>query len=291
MQTLSFPLNFHGDPFVILMIKEKLNDLNGLNNIAGVQLLCQERLAEYTISQGDAFGDFVKKYFFNGSSMKIFFKNLPTEQDQVFCQAAAYYLQRLLKNTLFLRKRHISLMRYMLGNLFVKDTLTYIHLWNVQKYANILGASVGLDKQQMSALTESALLHDVGKLAISNTILKSRVKLTPDDMQIMRKHPYYGFEYLLAYPEFAGSAYIAFYHHERWDGNGYPYGLAGEDIPLEARILAIADTFDAMTGQRLYRSPWGIREALEELKEQAGTQFDPRLTDLFIRLLKRKGEE
>lgn len=199
-------------------------------------------------------------------------------------QAAANTIARFLENyltTLQQKRNRTDLLRYMLINLQIKDPLTYIHVQQVYSYSLLLANRIHLNKTNTDALGVSALLHDVGKLAIPNTILKKPLALTKDEFEIMKSHPVQGFEYLLTYPEFVNDAYIAFYHHERWDGQGYPYGLVGDTIPLEARILAIADTFDAMTGARLYRKALSVTDALAEIKRQAGKQFDPYLAHQF----------
>lgn len=198
--------------------------------------------------------------------------------------AASSTIARFLNNYLHTRQQERTrndLLRYMLINLQIKDPLTYIHVQQVYSYSLLLANRIHLDKTNADALGVSALLHDVGKLAIPNTILKKPSALTKDEFEIMKSHPVYGFEYLLTYPEFINDAYIAFYHHERWDGQGYPYGLVGDTIPLEARILAIADTFDAMTGARLYRKSLSVTDALAEIQRQAGKQFDPYLAHQF----------
>lgn len=170
----------------------------------------------------------------------------------------------------------------MLTVMKLKDRTTYLHMKKVQYYAVLLARLTGLSEQQINALSVSALLHDIGKLAIPDSILKKSGMLTPDEFDVMRKHPLYGFDYLMCFNEFATDADIAICHHERWDGTGYPYGLSGRQIPFEAQILAVADAFDAMTGDRLYRRPLGKAEALSELKKQAGRQFNPDLVMIFI---------
>lgn len=204
--------------------------------------------------------------------------------DMKAIHTASSTIARFLDNylhTLQQERNRNDLLRYMLISLQIKDPLTYIHVQQVYSYSLLLAKWIHLDKTNTAALGVSALLHDVGKLAIPNTILRKPSTLRKDESEIMKSHPVHGFEYLLTYPEFINDAYIAFYHHERWDGLGYPYGLVGDTIPLEARILAIADTFDAMTGARLYRKALSVTDALAEIQRQAGKQFDPYLAHQF----------
>lgn len=201
-------------------------------------------------------------------------------------QSIVFILQELVSNYLVMSMQNpnrSNLIQYMLKNLEIKDSLTYKHMQQVKSYAMYLGGLIGFKKNEIESLGNLASLHDIGKLAIPDSILKKPSKLTQSEIEIMQKHPIYGFDYLINFPEFIDDAYIAFYHHERWDGLGYPYGLSGKNIPIAARILAIADTFDAMTGIRLYREPLGIKEALSKIKLQAEKQFDPDLVNIFIK--------
>jgi putative nucleotidyltransferase with HDIG domain len=126
------------------------------------------------------------------------------------------------------------------------------------------------------------LFHDIGKIAIPQSLLEKEETLSPDEWKVIRKHPVMGYEIL----ENAGLTRIArdivLYHHERWDGKGYPYGLAGKDIPLEARICALADAFEAMTSDRTYKKRMTYVAAYEELRREAGAQFDPDLVEVFL---------
>jgi HD-GYP domain-containing protein (c-di-GMP phosphodiesterase class II) len=129
------------------------------------------------------------------------------------------------------------------------------------------------------------VLHDVGKIGISDRILQKPGPLTPEERRVMEEHPLLGYEMLrdVAFLSGEGLAVVR-NHHERWDGTGYPSGRAGEEIPLEARVLAVADAFDAMTSDRPYRRALSHGEALAEVERCAGTQFDPAIARLFLEL-------
>jgi putative nucleotidyltransferase with HDIG domain len=140
---------------------------------------------------------------------------------------------------------------------------------------------IGLDKDRLSVLRLGALLHDVGKLAVPPAVLLKSGPLTESEFVQVRRHPAAGVRMLRSLGAPREILPTVLHHHERWDGTGYPRRRAGEKIPLEARILTVADSFDAMTSTRPYRAPRGAPDALEELRRCAGTQFDPELVRAF----------
>ena len=162
-----------------------------------------------------------------------------------------------------------------------RDPYAKGHSSRVTVFAQEMARRIGLDKERVSILRLGALLHDVGKLAVPSSVLLKRGPLTEAEFGQMRRHPMAGARMLqtLGAPEMILP--VVRHHHERWDGTGYPDGRKGEEIPLEARILCIADSFDAMTSTRPYRAPKSPADALEELERCAGTQFDPELVEAF----------
>ena len=138
-----------------------------------------------------------------------------------------------------------------------------------------------LSEAEQTTIAIGAFLHDIGKLAIDEALLNKSEALTPQEYAFIKCHPIYGADILTSYVWLPDVALLAYHHHERWDGEGYPDRLAGEAIPLGARIIAIADAFDAMTSDRSYQRRRSPREAVEELERCAGTQFDPTLVQLF----------
>jgi HD-GYP domain-containing protein (c-di-GMP phosphodiesterase class II) len=138
-----------------------------------------------------------------------------------------------------------------------------------------------ISEAEQTTIALGAFLHDIGKLAIDEALLNKSEALTPREYAIIKCHPAYGYEILTRYVWMPDVALLAYHHHERWDGEGYPGRLAGEAIPLGARIIAIADTFDAMTSRRCYQKRRSPREAMEELERCSGAQFDPMLVQLF----------
>lgn len=164
-----------------------------------------------------------------------------------------------------------------------KDQYTHGHSQQVTRYAEILAQGLKLDPQQINLLTQAALLHDIGKIGISEAILNKPGRLTDEEFQVIKKHPVTGKHILTPISSLAPIVPIVYHHHERWDGGGYPEGLQGEKIPLMARILTVADAFDAMTSNRAYRQPMATEEAFQELGACAGSQFDPLLVGIFQR--------
>jgi HD-GYP domain-containing protein (c-di-GMP phosphodiesterase class II) len=140
---------------------------------------------------------------------------------------------------------------------------------------------LGWDEERLAALRVGAKLHDVGKLAVAQRILRKPGPLTEQELAFVRIHPLAGARLVSRYDAGRAAVPYALYHHERWDGEGYPTGCAGKEIPLGARLLAVVDAFDAMTSVRPYRAPLSSLEALDEIERCAGTQFDPALAAVF----------
>lgn len=170
-----------------------------------------------------------------------------------------------------------------------KDTDTGDHVVRVQLLAEELARATGLDPERAADIGWSAMLHDVGKLHVPDRILLKPGPLSADEWAIMRRHPVWGAEILAQGKGFEVARRIARWHHENIDGSGYPDGLRGERIPLEARIVRIADAFDAMTHPRPYQAARSVEWALEELARYAGSQFDPELAALFIDRIRNDG--
>ena len=155
------------------------------------------------------------------------------------------------------------------------DPLQAGHAVRVAALATMLGSSLGMDASELRSLRISALLHDVGKILVPAEILQKAGPLTVTEASTVRRHTVYGGTILRRIPVLAFAAATARWHHERWDGLGYPDGMVGNAIPLHARIVCVADALDAMTSVRPYRSPLGLDQAFEELEAQSGAQFDP----------------
>ncbi len=167
------------------------------------------------------------------------------------------------------------------------DTDTGVHIWRMASYARALAVAAGWSEEDAEQIEMAAPLHDMGKIAIPDSILKKPGKLDAEEWEIMKTHSKVGAEILMAseMPMFVLATEIAMSHHEKWDGNGYPEGLKGEDIPESARIVAIADVFDALTMRRPYKEAWPVEKAAATIQEDSGTHFDPKLAELFQQIL------
>jgi putative nucleotidyltransferase with HDIG domain len=162
-----------------------------------------------------------------------------------------------------------------------RDGYTVQHSREVLDDASSIGRSLGLPPAAMPELEVAALLHDVGKVAVPDSILNKRGSLTTDERAVMMRHPTWGAETLARIPGLEAVATIVRYHHERWDGSGYPHGLAGARIPLASRIIAVCDAHNAMTTDRPYRDAMSNDRALSELNAGSGWQFDPAVVERF----------
>jgi putative two-component system response regulator len=167
-----------------------------------------------------------------------------------------------------------------------RDDDTNRHTERVAHTADLLARMLGLDEELIEMIQRAAPLHDVGKIGIPDTILLKPGKLTPEEFEVIKTHPVIGGRILCEsrFPILKIATEIAFTHHERWDGSGYPAGLRGEAIPITGRIVAIADAFDAMTHARPYKAALSVEHAVAEIRRCSGTQFDPRIVRAFLAL-------
>lgn len=156
------------------------------------------------------------------------------------------------------------------------------HSHRVAELCEKIAKALEMPDHDMKVIKNAGLLHDIGKIAIPDSLLNKPGKLTPEEFEDVARHPEIGYRILCSVSEMADIAKFVLFHHERWDGKGYPSGLKGDGIPLQARMIAIADTFDAMTSLRTYRMPVSEEEAAKEILKNAGTQFDPELAHLFV---------
>lgn len=181
-----------------------------------------------------------------------------------------------------LDREHETLLRLAKAGEF-RDSETGNHVIRMAKYSRLIAEKLGLDEERCNLIEVAAPMHDVGKIGITDLILLKPGKLTADEFNIMKQHTNIGHEILKDSPSkfLALGAEIALGHHEKFDGTGYPRGLKGEEIPLEARIVAVADVFDALTSERPYKKAWTNDEAINFISEQSGKHFDPQCVAAF----------
>lgn len=198
------------------------------------------------------------------------------------------HLTELVKaRTLELEQTRLEIIRRLGRAAEFKDDETGQHVIRMSHYTRILAEAAGMAALDVDVLFNAAPMHDIGKIGIPEAILLKPGKLDDAEWMVMKKHPAIGAGIIgrHQHPLLETARIVALTHHEKWDGNGYPRGLSGEQIPLTGRIVAIADVFDALTSERPYKKAWPVEEAVVFLQQQAGSHFDPRLVDLFINAL------
>jgi len=166
-----------------------------------------------------------------------------------------------------------------------RDQETEGHSKRVTSLTVSLASRLGISEEEITRMSRGALLHDVGKIGIPDSILKKPGPLDDAEWLLMKQHPAIAFDMLSPIPYLKDSLDIPLYHHEKWDGSGYPKGLKGEAIPLAARLFSVIDVFDALTSDRPYRKAWNIDETIDYIRKQAGIQFDPELVTAFISMI------
>ena len=219
-----------------------------------------------------------------------------------FDVGAVDYIQKPVSGPIVLRRieTHLSLVRaqelensqkaaiYMLGEAgHYNDSDTGVHIWRMAAYSRALAEAAGWPEHMLDRIELAAPMHDTGKIGIPDDILKAPRKLTAEEWAVMKLHAEIGHEILSKSntPMFVMAAEIARCHHEKWDGSGYPTGLSGEAIPEAARIVALADVFDALTMRRPYKEPWSIDDSMTEIRKNSESHFEPRLVDMFEKIL------
>lgn len=213
-------------------------------------------------------------------------KTLPNQEiAEVIQQAEEWmYHQKLLEG----KSYRNTIINTLLATLYEKSMETEEHAKRLSSYCKAIGHGLSLSEKIMNELELFAVLHDIGKVGIHPNILTKPGPLTNVEWSEMKKHSEIGYRITQSTPELAFVSEYILLHHERWDGSGYPKGLKGEEIPICCSILAVADAFDAMTSDRVYRKAMKITEAIKELRKHAGTQFNPKIVQLFVSLLEQK---
>jgi len=192
--------------------------------------------------------------------------------------------QRVCERTRELYDTRLQIVRRLGRAAEYRDNETGLHIVRMSKISALLGDAVGMGRESCELLLNASPMHDIGKIGIPDHILLKPGRFEPDEWEIMKSHTTIGADILSGDDSdiLNMAREIAFTHHEKWDGSGYPRGLQGENIPLEGRIVAVADVFDALTSERPYKRAWPIEDALDFVRSQRGQHFDPQLVDLFM---------
>jgi HD-GYP domain-containing protein (c-di-GMP phosphodiesterase class II) len=183
---------------------------------------------------------------------------------------------------------HSAIVSSIMATLYAKSQETEEHGQRLGSFCRMIGEKLGLEEKSLYDLQLLSKLHDIGKIGIRDQLLNKPGKLTEAEWREMELHPEIGNRIAMATPQLEHIAGYILHHHERWDGKGYPMGLKGQEIPIIARILTIADAYDAMTEDRVYRKALPPETALEEIERNAGTQFDPDIARLFVELIRKQ---
>ena len=192
-------------------------------------------------------------------------------------------LQKLYED---LRKTYVNTIKALADTIEAKDSYTRSHSDNVTKYAVAIGQQLGLSSKELEEIREASELHDLGKIGIDDYILRKPDKLTAQEWEQVKNHSAKGAQILENLGFLKQVVDLVHHHHERFDGKGYPDGIGGTDIKLGARIIALADSYEAMTSKRPYRKkPLSKEEAIKEIKKNSGTQFDPKVVDAFLKAI------
>ncbi len=180
------------------------------------------------------------------------------------------------------KSHHSTILSSIMATMYARSNETEEHATRLGQISKMIGEKMNLTQSSLDELQLFSMLHDIGKIGIDDRILNKPGKLTPSEWERMKKHPEIGYVITMSSPEFAPIAKYVLSHHESWDGTGYPAGLRGVEIPLLARILAVADAYDAMTEDRVYRKALTKEAAINEIRKNAGTQFDPEIAKIFV---------
>jgi len=210
-----------------------------------------------------------------------------TSVDSKLCDSLASTLAIFLENRMLYEDMHamfLGTLHALTSAIDAKDSYTHGHTERVAMLARMLGEKIGLDRETVERLYISGLVHDVGKIGVPEAVLCKPGKLTDDEFELIKMHPEIGGRILQDIRQMQDLLPGVLYHHERWDGRGYPSRLAGRDIPLFGRLIGLADAFDAMSSTRTYRSAMDLNEVLSEIRRCAGAQFDPELAEAFLDL-------
>jgi diguanylate cyclase (GGDEF)-like protein/putative nucleotidyltransferase with HDIG domain len=198
---------------------------------------------------------------------------------------------QLISTELKSNPKALSIIYALAATVDAKDSYTYGHSRKVSEYAIAIAESMKLPNEKVDCIRSAGLLHDIGKIGIPDFILNKNTFLDSEENQLIQKHPKIGAEILKHVIDLVNCVPAILHHHERYDGTGYPSGLTGEKIPIEARILSVADAYDAMVSLRPYRRQLSLQEAIDELKNCSGTQFDPVIVDTFIKIVLKNSAE
>lgn len=295
---------YKATPFDLVLLDIRMPHLDGFQVMERLKVLEEERIpnimvltaqtdrkTKYTALDMGA-RDFLYKPFDQIEAMARIRNMIETHllhdkvrrQGEIISHQNDILEQRVRQRTQELEETRLEVVRQLGRAAEYKDNETGLHVVRMSKICQILARAVGMSDDESELLLNASPMHDIGKIGIPDHILTKPGKLDDAEWAAMKTHAVIGFEILGEHtsPLLRMARVVAITHHERWDGAGYPKGLAGDDIPLVGRVCALADVFDALTSERPYKHGWSIADAVDYIKQQSGKQFDPQLVEKFM---------
>ena len=279
---------YGGDEFVVILPQAPMDDAYVVAERVRVQIAREMEEKEIAVTCSIGLASYPADGVISGELVTV-------------ADTALYYAKRTGGNRVYLsskilseplddagtyaRHNGLSAIYALVSSVEAKDPYTYGHSRKVNTYAVALAEAIGLSPEDVSRVSTAALLHDIGKIGVPDKVLNKKGKLNAEDWEAIKSHPRLGAIIVGNIPNLAPCVSTILHHHERWDGSGYPEGLKGEQISVEARILTIADSFEAMSAARPYRPALCGEKVLKELRRGAGSQFDPQLVEVFIGII------
>ncbi len=257
------PVRYGGDEFIIVL--PNTNDAETLKIANSVKELTSHEKVE-NIDLSISYG-YATKHLTHESIMEI------------LANAENHMYSHKLSERSSMRSKTIEII---MNTLFEKSHRESQHSMRVSKICEAIAVALNFEKQEVNQMRIAGLVHDIGKIGIDEKILNKSGKLDIDERKEIERHPEAGWRILSSSNEFADLAKHILHHHEKWDGNGYPNKLIGENIPIESRIITVADSYDAMTSERSYKAAMSHEDAIKEIQRCSGTQFDPAIVDVFV---------
>ena len=290
------------ESFDLVILDIRMPDINGIDLLAEIKRLCPDMevvmitayasvetaanalrfgALDYLIKpfQADAVKEAVEKGLARSKANRSIQSKL--EELELTNRSLEEEIEQAYQN---IQKHYLETVRSLVSAVDAKDSYTKGHQERVAMFSMLLGAELELTAQEMGVLQQAAMLHDIGKIGIKEHVLLKKGPLTPEEFEMIKKHPLIGSKILSPVESLKDVISLVIHHHERYDGKGYPRGLAGEEIPLGARIIYVADAVDAMLSNRPYAMAKRPEEVREELRRNSGTQFDPRVVDAALRI-------
>ncbi len=275
------------------ILKETFEDYGFVARIGGDEFVAVLKNTSNIEAQRliDVMEDKIKDFNISGIAISVSFGLATKDNETPLNEIIKSAEDNMYKHKLFHQSSNKSeAIATILKTLHEKNKREEMHSKRVSEYCEIIGTLMKLPKGEINLLKISGVLHDIGKIAIDDAILNKPGKLNDHEWEEIKKHPEIGYRILSASQQYAEISKDILYHHERFDGNGYPQGLKGENIPFSSRIIALADSYDAMTSVRSYRGALTKNEAISEIERNLGKQFDPYIGELFVKYLKEEDE-